>query len=171
MVDVSVDDAAIDLYRGIVARAREPSFYAYFEVPDTIDGRFELIALHGFLVLDRLQADGATELARATVEILFADMDRNLREMGVGDLSVGRKVRAMAEAFYGRAVAYRDAIGDETKLAEALRRNLWGTVATVAAPSVASVVAYVASARAHLRSLTLESFRRGRVDFGGPPAP
>lgn len=129
----SKHNPARDLYRAIVAQARRPEFYADRGVADTVSGRFEMITLHGVLVLDRLQAGGDAEadLSRALVEELFSDMDRSLREMGVGDLSVGKKVRTMAEVFYGRAKAYGEALSlpdgqRRPALAAALARNVYG---------------------------------------------
>lgn len=165
------EEAAIELYRAVVGRARAPVFYAAFEVPDTLDGRFEMIALHGFLLLDRLQRDNAAPLAQALVETLFSDMDRNLREIGVGDLSVGTKVRAMAEAFYGRAVAYRDSIGDPLALAGALTRNVWGTTAPPRPASRDALAFYMVDSRAHLAAQPIAPIARGAVDFGRLPAP
>src|SRR6185369_17559638 len=106
-----------------------PIFYAAYGVPDTIDGRYDMIVLHAILVLDRLKSAGGegNEFAQRLTDYLFSDMDRSLREMGVGDLSVGKKVRRMAEVFYGRAQAYRPALErlDEAALAEALYRNVF----------------------------------------------
>src|SRR5262245_48094906 len=95
------------LYAAAIAQARQPVFYAGLRVPDTVDGRFELVALHVFLILQRLKSEPeATPFAQALFDTMFADMDRNLREMGVGDLSVGKKVKAMAQGLYGRIAAY-----------------------------------------------------------------
>ncbi len=93
-------DASQVLYERIVAAARQEVFYAQWAVPDTVDGRFDMIALHLFLVLDRLKGEGpAVEAFRQVLtDTFFQDMDRSLREMGVGDISVGKKVRKMAEA-------------------------------------------------------------------------
>src|SRR5258708_2523626 len=101
-------DVALMLYEAVVERAREPWFFTRLGVPDTFDGRFELTALHGFLVLNRLKADRprAAELAQELFDAMFADFDRSLREMGLGDLGVGRQVKTMAKAFYGRIGAY-----------------------------------------------------------------
>ena len=95
--------AGFALYTSAVAAARSPFFYT----ADTLDGRFDLVGLHVFLLIDRLRRDPppGPELAQAVFDAMFADMDVNLREMGVGDLSVGKKVRAMWEAFHGRAAA------------------------------------------------------------------
>ncbi len=131
------------LYEGVVAQARQPGFYRDCGVPDTVDGRFELIALHTFLVLHRLKADpGDTDaLGQALFDIMFKDMDQSLRELGAGDLGVGLRVKRMAQGLYGRIAAYEAGLsgpgaepGAEleaesgTELEAALRRNLFGTV-------------------------------------------
>ncbi len=117
------------LYVRLVERSREPAFYLKCGVPDTFDGRFDLLVLHAFLVLERLAGQGEREdaLVQSLIDRLFADMDVTLREMGVGDLSVGKKVKRMAEAFYGRARAYREGLAapKTEALVEALRRNLY----------------------------------------------
>lgn len=116
------------LYAAIVAASRAPAFYAEWGVPDTLDGRFELIALHAFLAMRRLKrSDGNTAFAQALFDTMFADLDRNLREMGASDLGVGRQVKTMAKAFYGRVVAYERGLTGTDSLDEALRRNLYGT--------------------------------------------
>ena len=119
------------LYVRLVERSREPEFYLNCGVPDTFDGRFDMLVLHIFMILDRLAGQGEREdaLVQALIDRLFADMDVTLREMGVGDLSVGKKVKRMAEAFYGRSRAYREGLAsaDDDALADALRRNLYRT--------------------------------------------
>jgi len=138
------------LYGAIVAAARNPAFYAEWGVPDTLDGRFELIALHAFLALRRLkQADDSAAFAQALFDTMFADLDRNLREMGVGDLSVGRQVKTMAKAFYGRVVAYERGLAGADNLDDALRRNLYGT----AVPDAAQIAAAAAYVRHQARAL------------------
>jgi cytochrome b pre-mRNA-processing protein 3 len=111
-----------------VAAARQPWFYQALGVPDTLDGRFDLVGLHAFLVIRRLSAlpPPGPDLAQAVFDAMFSDMDINLREMGVSDLAVGKRVRAMWEAFHGRAAAYEAALADgDLALAEALARNVW----------------------------------------------
>jgi cytochrome b pre-mRNA-processing protein 3 len=124
------DDAVSRLYDIAVRQARHPHFYAERGVADTVDGRFDMIVLHVFLLIRRLQRQGerGRAQAQALFDLTFQDMDRNLREMGVGDLGVGRRVKDMARAFYGRADAYGRALdaGDRTALGEALQRNLLG---------------------------------------------
>ncbi len=121
--------AGFELYGAAVRAARDAWFYAALGVPDTLDGRFDLVGVHVFLLIRRLRplpAPGPA-LAQSVFDAMFHDMDVNLREMGVGDLSVGKKVRAMWEAFHGRAVAYEAAMADADvdRLAVALRRNIW----------------------------------------------
>ena len=115
------------LYVKAVAQARLPVFYAEREVPDTVDGRFDLLVLHMFLLLHRLGADGKPmrRVTQGLFDLMFADMDQSLREMGVSDMRVGKKVKEMARAFYGRVDAYEPALGDSAKLEEALARNLY----------------------------------------------
>ena len=114
------------LFGEISAQARNPSLFLAGGAPDTVEGRFEMLALHLFLVVRRLRADAPThdKLSRAIQELFFQELDSALRELGVGDLSVGRKIRALAEAFYGRADAYDRAISEgPDALADAIARN------------------------------------------------
>ncbi|MBS7813152.1 ubiquinol-cytochrome C chaperone family protein [Roseococcus pinisoli] len=118
------------LYGVAVAAAREPDFYAELGVPDTAAGRFELVALHVALLIRRLRGEGTKvgdALAQAVFDAMFSDMDLNLREMGIGDMTVGKRVKMLWEGFHGRAQAYAEAIaaGDEAGLAAALARNVW----------------------------------------------
>ncbi|MEE2688189.1 MAG: ubiquinol-cytochrome C chaperone family protein [Pseudomonadota bacterium] len=119
--------AVRDLYTEIVTRARSTEYFLEWGVPDTPNGRFEVLVLHLFLVMHRLRSeDGLSKFARAISEEAVLDMDRNLREMGVGDLSVGRKVKTLAEMMYGRFGAYTDGIeGDDEALSEAIRCYLF----------------------------------------------
>ena len=118
---------AFRLYQSIVLQSRSPRFYLEFGVPDSVDGRFDMIALHVFLVLHRLKKDHpqSARLTQALFDLLFADMDQNLREMGVGDLSVGRKIKTMTAAFQGRLVAYESSLDNQLSLQKALERNLY----------------------------------------------
>jgi cytochrome b pre-mRNA-processing protein 3 len=124
-------DAAHDLYVAAVNQAREPHFYRDLEVEDSLDGRFDLIIVHVFLVINRLKQlygdnKEAEELSQVMFDIMFGDMDRSLREMGVGDLSVGKKVKAMAKAFFGRVEAYDRGLAEGGgALEQALLRNLY----------------------------------------------
>jgi cytochrome b pre-mRNA-processing protein 3 len=124
-------DQAHQLYIALVNQARQPIFYAEFGVPDSLDGRFEMILIHLFLLTQRLNTEENAEyalLAQRVTECFFNDMDRSLREIGVGDMSVGKRVKAMANAYNGRLTVYAQAVDDQAALHEALRRNAYGTV-------------------------------------------
>lgn len=117
---------AREAYLAVVEQARQPALYASFGVPDTVDGRFEMIALHAILLVRRIKGRGeaSDQFGREFMSYMFADMDRNLREMGTGDMRVGKKIKEMAEAFYGRARVYQAAIdGGTPTLEEVLARN------------------------------------------------
>jgi cytochrome b pre-mRNA-processing protein 3 len=161
---------AREVYSLIVAKARQPYFYARLCVPDTLDGRFDMIALHAILVTDRLARGGAQArfLSQKIFDEVFADMDRSLREMGVGDLSVGKKVRHMAEVFYGRAKAYRDALSrrDTKALEQALARNIFPEGSSPANVNV--LAAYVTAAACLLADLTDAQLLAGEVSFPEP---
>ncbi|HWE05814.1 MAG TPA: ubiquinol-cytochrome C chaperone family protein [Rhizomicrobium sp.] len=150
----------------ISERAREPVFFRSFAVADTIDGRFDLVVLHAWLVLEVLEARREAALAQALVDALFARFDDALREQGAGDMGMNRRIRKMAGAFYGRLRAYREA-GSESALAAAISRNLYrGETSQV---ELAGMLAkYALDARAGLASLCLD---RGHLDFGPLPAP
>lgn len=117
------------LYAAIVAAARQSAFYAHWGVGDTPLGRFEMLALHMVLVLRRLDGAGpqAKALAQGLTDGFFQDVDHSLRELGIGDKGVPRRMKTLSQMFFGRAVAYGNALGEgsEAALAEALTRNVW----------------------------------------------
>lgn len=116
------------LFEALNDAARSPALYAGAGAPDTIEGRFEILALHVLLAMRRLRQDGpaGNRLSTALQEIFFRRLDDALREIGVGDLSIGRKIRGLAEAFYGRATAYDKALGEgHDAIAAALARNVF----------------------------------------------
>jgi cytochrome b pre-mRNA-processing protein 3 len=156
------------LYGVAVAAAREPYCYTEQGVPDTLDGRFDLIGLHAFLLIHRLRflPDPGPALAQAVFDAMFGDMDTALREMGVGDLSVGRRVRTMWEAFHGRAQAYEAGLqsGDPTALSDALARNVWR--GAMPPPGAADALARLTRAQhAHLATQDAARLLAGRASF------
>jgi cytochrome b pre-mRNA-processing protein 3 len=166
-------DQALALYGAVVAQSRQPGFYRDLGVPDTPLGRFEMVVLHAFLLLHRLRDDGeAADLAQEVFDLMFADFDQNLREMGVGDLSVGPRIKRLAQGFYGRARAYQAGLEspEATVLTGALARNLFGGAATDEA-RLAAVAGYMRRASAGLAGQSLAELGAGRVAFGPPPAP
>jgi cytochrome b pre-mRNA-processing protein 3 len=114
------------IYGTIVTQAREPLFYRAFGVPDTVNGRFDLLLLHLWLFLRRLKSvEGGAALSQALFDHFCHDMDGNLREMGVGDLTVPKRMQAFGEAFYGRTAAYDLALTEGREaLALALCKNI-----------------------------------------------
>ncbi len=158
--------AADALYAAAVAAARAPAFYVELGVPDTLDGRFDLIGLHAFLLIHRLQQDQppGAELAQAVFDAMFRDMDHNLREIGVGDLSVARKMKQMWEAFHGRAAAYETALAaaDAAAFPAALARNVWRDAP---APHASRLAAAARAQAAHLSAQPLASFIAGTASF------
>ncbi|HBK06918.1 MAG TPA: ubiquinol-cytochrome C chaperone [Acetobacteraceae bacterium] len=158
--------AAFELYGSAVSAARDPYLYATLAVPDTLDGRFDAIGLFVYLTIRRLSAapEPGPALAQAVFDAMFLDMDTNLREMGVGDMSVGKRNRAMWEAFHGRSVAYAAAWDDPAALASALARNLWrGSEPNEGA---ASALARIARAQAGcLENQGLDAMVTGKIRF------
>lgn len=116
------------LYDRIVAAARQPRFYAEWGVPDTPLGRYEMLSLHVLLFLERARGDGPVlaEIAQELTDEFFKDVEHSLRELGIGDLSVPKRMKKLAKMFYGRAEAYRQAVehGDHDALAAAIARNV-----------------------------------------------
>ena len=164
------------LYSAAVTAARDPWFFGpAVGVPDTLDGRFDLVGLHAGLLIRRLHRDPdarGAEAAQAVFDAMFADMDINLREMGVGDMSVGKRVKRMWEAFHGRAQAYEAALdaGDRVALEAALARNVWRADPGVSPPAGAPpLAAHAERVAAALAAQPLAALLRGEVSF--PPTP
>jgi cytochrome b pre-mRNA-processing protein 3 len=162
--------AAFTLYGQAVAQARLPGWYESHGVPDTLDGRFDMVGVFAFLLIDRLQADSdprGQALAQAVFDAMFADMDQTLREMGVGDLSVGKRVKAMWTAFNGRAHAYRAALdqaeADTAPLVSALSRNVWRSSET--APGARALASHMRAVRSVLAAQDLDALAQGSVSF------
>lgn len=164
---------AQQFYGSIVAQARREEFYRCWHVPDTINGRFDMIVLHLFLVLRRLHQEGedGTQAGRLIIEAFFSDMDNSVREQGAGDLAVPKHVRKMADAFYGRLLSYKksEESGDRKMLVEALKRNFFPDLAggengqeTQTAEAIAR---YMQDAKESLRNMSFERLRTGPIAF------
>lgn len=122
----SADHPARYLYGTLLAHIRQPGFYQNFEVPDTFNGRFDLLLAHVFLVMNA--APEAKDFNQELFDIMFADMDQTIRERGIGDMGVPKHMKRMMKAFNGRMHAYHDSFADEAALKETLKRNIYGTV-------------------------------------------
>ena len=174
------------LYGMIVAQARSPAFYAGYGVPDTVQGRFDLIVLHLVLVLARLGRDDVPDGARmqcatqagsslerlgqGLFDAFCRDLDDNLREMGVGDLAVPREMRRFGEAFYGRQAAYREALAaaDDRELEKALARNIFEAAGID--DRAARLARYVRAAAKLLDTAEEDALIAGKVVFPSPEA-
>ena len=150
--------AAEAAYAAMLEHIRKPAFYKDYGVPDTFDGRFELLVLHAFLVIERAGSEGQ-EFAQALFDVLFADMDQTLREIGIGDMGVPKHMRRMMKAFNGRMHAYHAG-----PLGTALGRNLYGTLPQGFIP-VEKMAAYVLECREALKSAEPAA---GRIAFKEP---
>ena len=160
-------------YGRIVAAARQPTFYRDWRVPDTPLGRFEMLSLHVFLALDRLQDEGqaAGALAQELIDRFFADVESSLRELGIGDMGVPKRIKKLARMFYGRVSAYSEALqaDDLDALAQALLRNARPGDA-VRDPAADALARYVQRLRATLRDQPLETIMAGTIVFPSPDA-
>jgi len=160
---------AAALYARAVEKARAPEFYAQLGAPDTVEGRFDVIVVHVHMLLRRLRGEGAAaaDLSQRIFDVMFKDMDASLRELGVGDLVISKRIRNLASAFYGRTQRYDDALeADDARAAleEALALNV-----CVARPEAAGLVAdYVLRQSEALRAAPLADFLAGAAEFGAP---
>jgi cytochrome b pre-mRNA-processing protein 3 len=164
------EQSARALYTAILEHIRQPAFYEEGGVPDTLDGRFELLLLHAFFVLDPLAnkaGKGRNGPGQALFDVIFADMDQGLRESGIGDMGIPKHMRRMMKAFNGRMHAYRGAL-TEGDVKPALRRNLYGTLGDVGEDVLAQMEAYVQANRALMAGQPLERLQGGAVSFITP---
>lgn len=156
------------IYGMIVAQARDPRFYAGYAVPDTVNGRFDMIVLHLWLLLRRLRGDEVQNaFGQRLVERFCSDMDDNLRELGVGDLKVPKRMLKFGEALYGRAMAYDAALAesDDAALADALDRNVLNGQGQGAALRLAG---YVRGEAARLDGIDPQALMAGKWGFATP---
>lgn len=154
---------AHNAYIALVGQARKAFFYQEYGVADNIDGRFDVIVLHMFLLTARLKAQ-APEFLRALWEVFFSDMDRSLREMGASDTGIGKRVKKMAQAFYGRIDSYEKTLADEAEFKEALRRNLYRG-AEVGDSQLESLAAYVKRNLEYLQKQEISNIVDGGLSF------
>ncbi|MEE8351809.1 MAG: ubiquinol-cytochrome C chaperone family protein [Rhodospirillales bacterium] len=164
-----IDRKSRKIYVSLVKQAREQAFYLSFGVPDTPDGRFDMIVLHAFLLFRRFKQDHErTEaLGQAVFDLMFTDMDQNLREMGIGDLGVGKRIKGMAEGFFGRMEAYEKGLNDVQELQNALKRNLFRK-STPSPSQVSAMAAYVQTEAARLDMIDMETLLAADIKFTPP---
>lgn len=159
-------------YCEIVAQARQPIFYTDFGVPDTVDGRFDLIVAHAVLLFRRLAGEGkeVAAFSQAVFDLFFHDMDASLREMGVSDVGVPKKIKVMGEAFFGRADAYGPHLDNEDAagLAQALSRNIFPDGADPLAER--ALAHYMIAADKSLAAEETAELMKGVVNWPDPAA-
>ncbi len=160
------------VYEAVVAQARQPAFYVDYGVADRFEERFDLLVLHVHLVVRRLTEGGATARAQELFDALFHDMDRTLRAIGVGDMSVGKRVKDMIRAYYGRTAAYDSALAEpgEGALATALARNVFGAgdALPAADPRADRLARHVRATVAGLAEQPVDAVAAGRIHFPDP---
>lgn len=158
------------VYGAIVEQARKAAFYGAAGVSDTPTGRFAMVALHGFLAMDRLGREPeARNFSQALFDLMFADMDRNLREMGVGDLGIGKKVKGLAQHFYAMAAACREGLkGGGDMLDAPLRQYVYQDIEPVAG-ALAALATYMRASEALLAEQDAAAITAGKIVFAPPP--
>ena len=158
------------LYGVIVAQARQPAFYRAYGVPDTVEGRFDMIVLHVALFFRRVRAEEAVRpLGQGVFDAFCCDMDHNLREMGVSDVRLPKRMRELGGAFYGRAASYDRALAtdDDEVLADALAKNIFASDGAPA-PGARRLAAYVREAVRGLDGQDSARFAAAVLDFPDP---
>ncbi len=170
--DDQLEAAAAAVYGAMARQARNPAFYLSYDVPDTVDGRFEMMSLHAYLLFRRLrgQGDEITRLTQAVYDRMFREMDLALRELGAADLGVGKRIKHMAESLNGRIQVYDQGLAaadDHAGLKEALRRNLYGTVEPSAA-ALDRMTRYLVAGIASLDAQPVERVVAADLPFPDP---
>ena len=162
----TASDAVYAVYNSIVAQSRQPVLYTQYGVPDTVTGRFDMISLHMALLFRRLRhgPESAKAFSQSVFDLFFKDMDRSLREMGVTDLGVPKKIQKMGNIFFGLLAALNEAMdGDDVEaLAGVLARNILEGEDTAQLRALAD---YVRSRDAELATQSVESITAGLVRF------
>jgi len=166
----SGNERVIDRLHGdIVAAVRQPALYADYGVEDTFEGRFELLTLFATLLVRRLALlpSPAPEAAQELTDRIFSELDAAMREMGVGDLAVPKRIKKFASAFLGRRNAYDAALASASmeQLAAALARNVYGREAAEGAVRAARLARYALAVEAAFAAASLESFAKGSAPF------
>lgn len=153
------------LYAKMVAAARQPDFFARWSLPDTMTGRFDSLVLHVFLFTHRIRdRDEVRDFGQEVFDIFFGDLDASLREVGIGDLTVPKRLKKMANSFYGQVQVYSEPLQAENveALSEALERNL---AADGKAVDTRAIAEYMIAAQAHLAQISDDAILRGEISY------
>jgi len=158
-------DPVYAVYNSIVAQSRQPVFYAEWGVPDTVTGRFDMISLHMALLFRRLRHGPKDKaFSQAVFDLFFKDMDRSLREMEAGDLSVPKKIQKMGNLFFGLLTAMNEAMdrNDNAALAGVISRNVFDSQDS---PHLGALVDYLIARDADLAAQPVDAIMAGTVSF------
>jgi len=154
------------VYSAIVAQSRQPRFYAEWLVPDTVTGRFDMISLHMALLFRRLRAETGEQkqFSQAVFDLFFKDMDRSLREMGVGDLGVPKRIQKMGNIFFGLLAALNEAMDrhDSPALQAVLSRNIFNGAS---GPHVEALAEYLLAEDRALADQPATAITGGALNF------
>jgi len=165
------EKAALSLYGSIVAQARQTYFYSDLEVMDTVEGRYDMIIIHAFLLFHRLknESEEARELSQTVFDTMFKDLDQSLREMGVGDMGVGPRIKKMAPSFYGRVSAYDTALEaeDNNDPEQVIARNVFNK-SKPDALVLKHLGSYMRSNVEKLKLTSVGDFLNGKISFINP---
>lgn len=164
------------LYKSALSSTRKPVFYKCFGVPDTFDGRFDLLLVHIFVILHRIRAvDSNNKISQAVFDSVFRDMDQTLREMGIGDMGIPKHMKRMMTAFNGRMHIYQlacdpDSLSDEIEverlsLHDALLRNLYGTLEDVDHQNLDDMAAFIRDNISQNDTHIIDEILNGNVAF------
>ncbi len=156
------------LYGTALGHIRNPEFYTRFNVPDTLDGRFDLLVLHLFMAMNVLKSAEGQRLSQALFDVAFNDMDQTLREIGIGDMGITKHMKRMMKGFNGRVHAYDEALDDQGAFFEALRRNLFGTMDNPDEGALMMMHDYVHLNVEKFKQTEFKEFLSGEVKFINP---
>ena len=159
-------DQVYAVYNSIVAQSRQVPFYLDMSVPDTVTGRFDMVSMHMCLVLRHLRAETGEmkQFSQSLFDLFFKDMDRSLREMGVGDVSVPKRIQKMGSVFYGLLAKLTEALdeGEQNTLIEVLNRNIYNAEN---APDARKLAIYVEKAVKQLNAQSQSDIMSGKLSF------
>jgi cytochrome b pre-mRNA-processing protein 3 len=162
------DESAAMVYAAALSRTRAPQFYTDYGVPDSFDGRFDLLVLHVFMPITKMALQGRAGIAfnQSLFDVMFADMDQTLREMGIGDMGIPKHMKRMMKAFNGRMHNYKDDFDRFGVISEdVLRRNLYGTIEQVAPAHLSAMKDYVAANMAFIADQDIARILAGHIEF------
>lgn len=161
------EQAAQDIYQDILHQVRTPLFYSNCGVPDSFDGRFDLLMLHVFIVLHavNLRSDARGDFGQALFDVCFTNMDQTLREIGIGDMGIHKHMKRILKGYNGRMHAYEETVSDMEAFKAALRRNVYGTLDAPEEVGVEKLADYVLRQIEALEEKPLEDLYAGQIEF------